>query len=351
MEEGRKAVFLDRDGTLIRERGYLGDPAQVALEEGAADAVARLRAKGFAVVMVTNQSGVARGYYTEDDVVAVHEAVESLLEAGGGGLDGTYYCPHYPEGEVGAYIRVCSCRKPEGGMLLKAAEELGLRLEGSYMIGDKLTDAEAARRQGLTGILVRTGQGEEAWKACLQEPAPERPDRVVLDLREAADFIFWSERTLGTDVPRDPRGGRPSLWSSKWVSRRFLEKCLEAHRHRGETIVLAEGIFDLVHAGHVGYLQSAGERGDVLVVALHDDRSVRERQGAGRPVLRIEDRLEIVSAMACVDYCVVFNDTMADPLLDSLKPVLHARRPDLEAATSDLIRRIRALNKRREKGS
>jgi len=376
MQKGRKAVFLDRDGTLVQERGYLKDPAHVALEQGAAEAVARLNRRGFAVVLVTNQSGVARGTCTEEDVAAVHRRLESLLEAEHARLDGVYYCPHYPEGVVEEYRKACSCRKPAGGMLLRAAEDLGIQIEGSYMIGDKLTDTEAARREGLTGILVRTGYGESEWKACLQEPEPAKPDRVVLDLREAVDFVFWAERNLVSAEPGGKEGeGGPWLWSTKWVSQAFLEKCLDVHRRRGQTIVLADGVFDLLHAGHVGYLQAARDLGDVLVVALNDDRSVRELKGAGRPVLPVEDRVEIVSALGCVDYCVVFWDRTVDRLLEFVRPDFHAKGTDYEEAsvperetviryggqvrivgprkgwaTTDLLERIRAMNERSEDG-
>jgi len=376
VQRGRKAVFLDRDGTLIRERGYLKDPAQVELEQGAAEAVARLNRIGFVVVLVTNQSGVARGYYTEEDVAAVHGTIERLLEAEGARLDGVYYCPHYPEGVVQEYRQACSCRKPAGGMLLRAAGDLGIRLEGSYMIGDKLTDAEAARREGLTGILVRTGYGEKEWKASLQEPGLEKPDRVVLDLREAVDFVCWVEKNLVSVESGGKEGERPScMWSTKWVSQAFLRKCLDAHRKRGQTIVLANGVFDLLHAGHVGCLQAARDLGDVLVVALNDDRSVREGKGAGRPVLPVEDRVEIVSALDCVDYCVVFSDRTVDRLLGFLRPDFYAKGTDYEEAsvperetviryggqvrivgprkgwaTTDLFERIKALHERCENG-
>ena len=330
----RLAVFLDRDGTLIRERGYLKDPARVELEQGAAEAVARLNRIGYAVVLVTNQSGVARGYYTEEDVAAVHERIECLLAAEGARLDGVYYCPHYPEGVVQEYRQACSCRKPAGGMLLQASKELGIRLEGSYMIGDKLTDAEAARRAGLTGILVRTGYGEDEWKACLQEPEAEKPDRVALDLREAVDFVCWVENNLVLAEPGGKEGERPScMWSTKWVSQAFLQKCLDAHRKRGQTIVLANGVFDLLHAGHVECLQAARDLGDVLVVALNDDRSGRELKGVGRPVLPVEDRVEIVSALGCVDYCVVFRHRTVGRLLEFLCPDVHAKGTDYEEAS------------------
>ena len=375
MKKGRKAVFLDRDGTLIQERGYLKDPDQVALEPGAAEAVVRLNRSGFAVVLVTNQSGVARGYYGEEDVVAVHRRLESLLEAEGARLDGVYYCPHYPEGVVKEYRQACSCRKPAGGMLLRAAEDLGITLGGSYVIGDKLTDTEAARREGLTGILVRTGYGEDEWKACLQESEPERPDRVVLDLREAVECVFWSEKNLVSAEPEGEEEGAPWLWSTKWASLGFLRKCLDAHRRRGQTVVLANGVFDLLHAGHVGYLQAARDLGDVLVVALNDDRSVRELKGAGRPVLPVEDRVEIISALGCVDYCVVFRDRTVDRLLELLHPDVHAKGTDDEEAsvperdtvigyggevrivgprkawtTKDLLERIKAMHERGQDG-
>jgi D-glycero-D-manno-heptose 1,7-bisphosphate phosphatase len=334
MKRGRKAVFLDRDGTLIQDKDYLKDPDQVVLEPGAAEAVAGLNRSGFAVVLVTNQSGVARGYYTEEDVAAVHRRLESLLETEGARLDGVYYCPHYPEGAVEEYRQSCSCRKPASGMLLRAAEDLGIRLEGSYMIGDKLTDTEAARREGLTGILVRTGYGESEWKACLREPEPESPDRVVLDLKEAVDFVFWAEKNLASAEPEGTEGeGTPWFWSTKWVSQRFLCKCLDAHRRRGQTVVLANGVFDLLHAGHVGCLQAARDLGDVLVVALNDDHSVRELKGAGRPVLPLEDRVEIVSALGCVDYCVVFRDRTVDRLLEFLGPDVYAKGTDSEEAS------------------
>ena len=335
MKRGRKAVFLDRDGTLIQDKDYLKDPDQVALESGAAEAVARLNRSGFAVVLVTNQSGVARGYYTEEDVSAVHQRLESLLEAEDARLDGVYYCPHYPEGAVEEYRQSCSCRKPASGMLLRAAKDLDIRLEASYMIGDKLTDTEAARREGLTGILVRTGYGEGEWKASLQKPGPEKPDRVVLDLREAVDFVFWAEKNLASAEEEGKEGeGTPWLWSTKWVSQGFLQKCLDAHRRQGQTVVLASGVFDLLHAGHVGCLQAARDLGDVLVVALNDDRSVRERMGEGRPVLPVEDRVEILSALGCVDYCVVFWDKTVDRLLEFLRPDVHAKGADYEEASA-----------------
>jgi D-glycero-D-manno-heptose 1,7-bisphosphate phosphatase len=152
----RRAAFLDRDGTLIAERHYLADPGQVELVPGAADALRRLHDAGYALVIVTNQSGIARGLYTEEDYRAVQQRLASLLEAGGVGLDGSYHCPHHPD-----FSGPCDCRKPMPGLFLRAAEELGLELNGSLFIGDRIRDVEPAVALGGTGILVRTGYGAQ----------------------------------------------------------------------------------------------------------------------------------------------------------------------------------------------
>ncbi len=152
----RRAVFLDRDGTLIREAHYLADPSRLALLPRAGQAVAKLRAAGFAVVVVTNQSGIARGFCTEDDLRAIHE---KLLARHGVCLDGIYVCPHHPDGAVEAYRKTCSCRKPGTGLFLQARDDLGIQLDGSYHIGDKRADVEAAARAGLFSILVLSGYG------------------------------------------------------------------------------------------------------------------------------------------------------------------------------------------------
>jgi D-glycero-D-manno-heptose 1,7-bisphosphate phosphatase len=178
-----RAVFVDRDGTLIAERNYLADPAEVAFTPGAPAAVRALRAAGFKVVVVSNQAGIARGLFTAQDVRGVERRIEELLLAEGTGLDGAYYCPHHPD-----FGGPCRCRKPEPGMLLDAARDLGLELSRSYMVGDKLIDVEAGRRAGAKGILVRTGYGaEEAAGAGRTDAAP---DVVCDDLAAAARWIL-----------------------------------------------------------------------------------------------------------------------------------------------------------------
>lgn len=154
----RKAVFLDRDGTINLEKEYLYRIEDFEFVAGAEDAIRLLNQAGYLVVVVTNQSGVARGYYTEEDVEILHREVSVRLAAKGAHVDAWYYCPHHPAGK-GSYALPCRCRKPLPGMLLAAADRYGICLEESIMIGDKRIDVEAALAAGCRPILVRSGYG------------------------------------------------------------------------------------------------------------------------------------------------------------------------------------------------
>lgn len=179
----RAAVFLDRDGTLIVDRHYLASPAGVELLPGAPAGIARLNRLGVPVVLVTNQSGIGRGYFDEADFLAVQRRMEELLAARGAHLDAVYHCPHAPGADP-----PCECRKPRPGLFLRAAREHGLDLAASYYVGDRLRDVEPGVELGGTGILVApAGAGPEA--------APERPpegSQVVV----AESFSDAVERVL-----------------------------------------------------------------------------------------------------------------------------------------------------------
>ena len=181
---GRSAVFLDRDGTLVEERDYLADPEEVTLVPGAARALAELHAAGLALVVVTNQSGIARGLYREEDYQAVAARIEALLADEGVRLDAVFHCPHHPD-----HSGPCACRKPGTGMHRRAATELGLSLKDSWFVGDKPSDVEPARLLGGRAILVRTGYGRE-WEGSL---SPEVG--VADDLPAAARRILEEVRS------------------------------------------------------------------------------------------------------------------------------------------------------------
>ncbi len=149
----KPCIFFDRDGTLIEERHYLSEPAQVKLIPGAAEAVRLAREAGFLTVVLTNQSGVGRGYFPAEAVEAVHRRMEGLLAKEGATLDRIYVCPHAPEDN-------CPCRKPRTGLVEQAARDLDVDLHRSWMVGDKPADIELAANAGMRGVLVMTGYGE-----------------------------------------------------------------------------------------------------------------------------------------------------------------------------------------------
>jgi D-glycero-D-manno-heptose 1,7-bisphosphate phosphatase len=191
----RRCVFLDRDGVINEEIDYLHEPDRVALLGGVPEAIAALNGAGVAVVAVTNQSGIARGKYTERELAAVTARIDELIGRAGGRLDATYFCPHHPEAGAGAYRIACRCRKPAPGMLEQAAAELGLDLARSVMVGDKITDLEAGRAAGCAAILVRTGHGahEEALLA-----ASDQADLADAVFGSLAAALPWLLERLGT---------------------------------------------------------------------------------------------------------------------------------------------------------
>jgi len=180
----RPAVFLDRDGTINVEKDYLHRVEDFEFIPGAPEAIRSLNDAGFLVVVVTNQSGVARGLYSEEDVVRLHDHLRRVLQTFGAAVDAFYYCPHHPEHGTGDYAVPCTCRKPEPGMLRQAAEDLCIDLKKSWIIGDKLADVEAGQAVGCRAILVETGYGRS-------EREKLRDDRAMVcgDIRAAVEFL------------------------------------------------------------------------------------------------------------------------------------------------------------------
>lgn len=186
--ERRAAVFLDKDGTLIVDVPYNVDPALVRLTPGAAGGLRRLHAAGYVLVVVSNQSGVARGLFGEDALGPVEARVRGLLGAVGVPLGGFYYCPHHPDGAVARYATACGCRKPAPGLVERAAADLGIDLRRSWLVGDILHDVEAGRRAGCRTILLDVGH-ETEW----QRSPLRRPDATARTLDEAARLILAAD--------------------------------------------------------------------------------------------------------------------------------------------------------------
>jgi len=181
------AVFVDRDGTLIEEVGYLDRPDRVQLYPWSVAAIRALNRAGVRVVMVTNQSGVARGFFTETVVEEVHARISEELAAGGAHLDAYYYCPHHPDGRIREYARACDCRKPGRALVDRAVDEFNIDLTRSFAVGDRWFDVGLARAVGARGILVRTGYGAREERSA---PDGLAADAVVNNFVEAASWIL-----------------------------------------------------------------------------------------------------------------------------------------------------------------
>jgi len=184
---GAPAVFLDRDGTLIEDVGYLHHTSQIAFYPWTVESLRALNRAGLRVIVTTNQSGVARGYFTEAQVREVHDHLSGLLAEAGVRIDAYYYCPHHPEGTVDGYSRACDCRKPGTAMVECAARDFGVDLHRSFVVGDRWLDVGMAKNAGARGILVKTGAGAAQAEA---PPEDVRADYVADNLISAVSWIL-----------------------------------------------------------------------------------------------------------------------------------------------------------------
>ncbi|MEM9251328.1 MAG: HAD-IIIA family hydrolase, partial [Planctomycetota bacterium] len=237
----KPAVFLDRDNTLIRNDGDLGDPERVELIQGVSSAVASLRGLGYRIVVVTNQGGVARGKYGESDVKAVHQRVAEMVEGGANGarIDAFYYCPYHPQGRLKQYMREHPNRKPSPGMLLEAAADLDLDLGRSWMIGDQMRDVQAGAAAGCRTVLLRADAAElspldlasaegvraiegDASAGAVEEAtgvavasAPVKPDFLAASLIDAVRIVAQARQPETAATP-EPGTAGPVNVPRKW---------------------------------------------------------------------------------------------------------------------------------------
>jgi len=196
------AIFLDRDGTLVHPRHYPTQPDDMVMFEGLGPILSELQQAGFRLVLITNQSGIARGLLNESQLERIHERIRELLELHAVSLDGVYYCPHHVDGVIPSLSKACSCRKPSPGMLLRAIDELGLDPQRSWMIGDILDDVEAGNRAGCRTVLVDLGT----------EDCPDRrirtPTYVATDPVHALNIV----RSIELERWDTDRCYRPERW-------------------------------------------------------------------------------------------------------------------------------------------
>jgi D-glycero-D-manno-heptose 1,7-bisphosphate phosphatase len=183
--EVNKAVFLDKDGTLIRDIPYNVNPDLITLSENSVAGLKNLMAAGYQLIVVSNQSGVAMGFFDYDELFLAERKIRDLLASSGVELLAFYYCPHHPQGVIEAYRKTCKCRKPASGMFKSAAETYQIDLSSSWMIGDILDDIEAGNMAGCKTALINNGN-ETEWKINKRRI----PDCIVADINAAADYIL-----------------------------------------------------------------------------------------------------------------------------------------------------------------
>jgi len=184
-----KAIFLDRDNTLIEDPGYINNPDQVKLLPKAAEAIIQLRKMGYKIVVVSNQSGVARGIVTEEVLVDIHQKMLDLLQSENGYVDRIYYCPYHPDGVIGKYRKESEMRKPAPGMLLLAAKEMDIDLANSWMVGDSYRDVAAGKKAGCKTILINSPVHPPK-----REKGDPEPDKVAVNVKEAANIIRMCDK-------------------------------------------------------------------------------------------------------------------------------------------------------------
>ena len=184
----RRAVFIDRDGTISEEVGYINHPSRFRLFPYSPTAIKLLNDRGWLAIVITNQAGVARGYFSEAMIHTVHEKLQHDLETGGAKLDAIYYCAHHPSVGPPPYRRACDCRKPKPGLVHRAAEDLDIDLTASWMVGDRYSDIEMAHNAGVRSAFVMSGYGRGEWEQQRSE-WKQQPDLVAEDLLEAISKI------------------------------------------------------------------------------------------------------------------------------------------------------------------
>jgi D-glycero-D-manno-heptose 1,7-bisphosphate phosphatase len=184
-----RAIFIDRDGTLNEEVGYITDPAQFRLFDFAAEAVRKVNEAGWLAIALTNQSGVARGYFTEEFLRGIHQSMEESLRSQGARLDAIYYCAHHPEFGAAPYRRDCECRKPKPGLIERAVRDFALDPAECFVIGDRYRDVEMGHSGGARSVMVMTGHGREEY-ASEHRDWPRQPEYVAADLLDAVQWVL-----------------------------------------------------------------------------------------------------------------------------------------------------------------
>lgn len=293
-----KVIFLDRDDTINKDPGYLNDPNLVELLPNSKDGLRLLAAFGYKFIIITNQSGMARGKITLEQLEAVNERLLQLLAEAEIQIEKIYFCPDHPD-------NFTECRKPNPGMINDALTDFDIDLSKSYLIGDKQSDVETGLRHNIAAIKIDT---KTYQKLSDNHIANAR------DLLEAAQIILEHQfdQTLGKKI----------------LNFKEAEKFAENEKQKGNTVVFTNGCFDILHSGHLQYLNQAAALGKTFILGLNGDSSIQALKGSNRPINKLADRATLLAGFDFIDKIVPFEDTTPIPLIQKLKPNIHVKGAD-----------------------
>jgi len=283
-----RAIFFDRDGVINKDAGYVHKIEDFELYSDTIEALKSL--KHFKFFFVTNQSGIGRGYYTEEDFHKFNNHILNELKKHNIKIEETYFCPHHPE-------QNCDCRKPNSKFIKKAEKDYNLDLSRSWVIGDHPHDIEFGKRVGCRAVYLLRCHGEKH-----KNELKVKPDFMTYTLLEAANFILKNTKIINTEE---------------------LKNIITNLKEQKKKIVTCNGTFDILHIGHIKFLQEAKQQGDILILGLNSDSSVKENKGPERPINTENNRAEALAALECVDYITVFNEKTPINLLEIIKPNIH----------------------------
>ncbi|CAN5516054.1 hypothetical protein BH09SUM1_BH09SUM1_20800 [soil metagenome] len=316
----RAAALIDRDGTLNEEVEYLSTVEDLRLLPGAARALKILNLENVAAILTTNQSGIARGYFTEETLAKIHAKLTDELATEDARLDGCYYCPAHPDMNDPR-------RKPARGMYDDACAEMNLGDIPVYSIGDRALDVEFGVNCGGKGIRVLTGhQLKEDMRPDIKLMHDQRDRRLAFTAENVLEAVHLLLADLVLSAAPDD-----AILRRKFGDIYSTAEKLQVDRANGHRIVMVNGCFDLLHGGHISYLESARALGDRLVLAVNSNASIARIKGSGRPLLGEVDRLQVLASLRHVDYLTIFHEDSAELALQVLRPHIHAKGTDYRA--------------------
>jgi len=304
-----KVIFLDRDETINVDSGYINSPKNIKLKKNTIEGLSLLKDFGYKFIVVSNQSGIGRKIISKKQLKKVNSKIFSLLNKGHIKIKDTFICPHLPEDN-------CNCRKPKNGLILQAIKKYKrknpINLEKSYIIGDRIRDISCAEKQNISGIL-------------LDKAVPEiKPSNLIHqcnDLQEVAEFILekefnqqWEAKTCYDYKNQD--------FETK------INKKIKNLKKQNKKIIFTNGCFDILHPGHIQYLKQAKKLGDILIVGLNSDKSVKKLKGNNRPINNIADRLLMLASYKFIDFVIGFNNDTPIELINKIQPDIHIKGGD-----------------------